>query len=92
VLDCTSFDPLKRDRLTTGTSSTDPLSLSQDIAPMAIAKWIQFGNPQVTPNESTKPDPVPPVSSADAKKFGLENVRFRPVFLLVPHSSISPSP
>ena len=47
---------------------------------MAIAKWMQFGTPQATAAESTKPDPVPPVSSADAKKFGLENVCRRPSF------------
>jgi hypothetical protein len=41
---------------------------------MVIAKWNPFGaQPASTANP--KPAPVPVVSSADAKKFGLENVR-----------------
>jgi len=41
---------------------------------MAIAKWIPFGAQQPVTTENTKPEPVPTVSPAGAKKFGLENV------------------
>jgi hypothetical protein len=40
---------------------------------MARAKWIFGAPPAVTPDSTPKPIPV--ISSADAKKFGLENVR-----------------
>jgi ubiquitin carboxyl-terminal hydrolase 9/13 len=40
---------------------------------MLKAKWIPFGAQQNAVAVSTKPAPIPVVSSADAKKFGLEN-------------------
>jgi hypothetical protein len=58
--------------LTTGSLSTSHI--------MAIGKWIPFTGTQSTTAESqsVKSVAVQVISSADAKKFGLENVSSKP--------------
>jgi hypothetical protein len=47
---------------------------------MAIGKWMPFGTPQSSSTaQAQKPQEVAVISSANAKKFGLENVRVPPL-------------